>query len=669
MFKSLLICLLAVTLSTQILSQELDHEYFKENVEVYFKFRYSSKADLNELSRMISIDNVKGDTAFAYANEEQYNNFLKTGYEIKILTAPGKLIVPRMSDDPRSILDWNVYPTYEAYVSMMNQFSADHPDICQLVDVGTTVQGRHILFVKISDNVNAREAEPQFMYSSSMHGDETTGYVLMLRLIDTLLTSYGTDARLTNLINSEEIWINPLANPDGTYHGGNGTVYGATRYNANGIDINRNFPDPAAGPHPDGHAWQPETIAMKTLAENNNFILSANFHGGAEVVNYPWDTWSRLHPDNTWWMLISHLYADTAQANSPAGYMSGFNDGITNGYAWYRVTGGRQDFFTYFHHGREVTIEISDTKLLNPSLLPAHWYYNKESFLDYMENTYYGIKGLVTDTSGNIVKAKVEITGHDMDNSEIYSDSLTGAYYRMIAAGTYSLTFSADNYFPQTISNVQVSNFQSTELNVELVPNQVPVELVSFTAEVSGNNVVLNWSTATEINNRGFEVQKLQDCPAKGGILPSTQQDWEDIGFVGGNGSTLEEHFYTFTENNVKPGTYIYRLKQIDFDGSFKYSDAAEVEVDIPGGFTLEQNYPNPFNPSTSISFKIPQKSFVSLKVYNLLGSEAASLVNEEKGAGSYSIDFTATGLASGIYFYKLEAGSYIAVHKMLFLK
>ncbi len=636
MFKSLLITLLALTISSSILSQELNHNYFKENIEVYFKFHFTSKTDLNELTRMISIDNVKGDTAFAYANEEQYYNFLKTGYELRILTAPGKLIIPKMSDNPQSILDWNVYPTYEAYVSMMNQFAADHPDICQLVDAGTTVQGRRILFVKISDNVNAREAEPQFMYSSSMHGDETTGYVLMLRLIDTLLTSYGTDTRLTNLINSGEIWINPLANPDGTYHGGNGTVYGATRYNANGIDINRNFPDPAAGPHPDGHAWQPETITMKTLAENNNFVLSANFHGGAEVVNYPWDTWSRLHPDDTWWMLISHLYADTAQANSPAGYMSGFNDGITNGYDWYRVTGGRQDFFTYFHHGREVTIEISDTKTPAASSLPAYWYYNKESFLDYMENTYYGIKGLVTDTSGNPVKVKIEITGHDMDNSEIYSDSLTGAYYRMIAAGTYSLTFSADNYFPQTISNVQVNNFQSTELNVELVPNQVPVELVSFTAQVSGSNVLLHWRTATEINNKGFEVQKLQDCKI------SRLQDWEDIGFVGGNGSTLEKHTYTFSDNNVKPGTYQYRLKQIDFDGSFKYSEVAEAEVTPPGGFSLEQNYPNPFNPSTNIKFSIPEKTFVSLKVYNLLGSEIAALVHEEKQAGSYSFNFNA---------------------------
>ena len=663
MSKSLIISLFTLLLSVSVFSQELDHNYFKANTEVYFKFHFTSKTDLNELSQIISIDNVKGDTAFAYANEEQYNNFLKQGYDLIILTAPGKLIVPKMSDDPKSILNWNVYPTYDAYIAMMNQFAADHPDICQLVDAGTTVQGRHILFIKISDNVNVREAEPQFMYSSSMHGDETTGYVLMLRLIDTLLTSYGTDARLTDLVNNDEIWINPLANPDGTYHGGNNTVYGATRYNANGVDLNRNFPDPAAGPHPDGYAWQPETIIIKTLAENNNFVLSANFHGGTEVVNYPWDTWSRLHADNTWWMLISHLYADTAQANSPSGYMSGFNDGITNGYAWYRVTGGRQDFFTYFHHGREVTIEISNTKTPAASSLPAYWYYNKESFLDYIENTYYGIRGIVTDTLGNLVKAKIEIAGHEMDNSEIYSDSLTGAYYRMVAAGTYSITFSAENYFSQTISNVQAINFQSTILNIQLVPSITPVEFSSFAAVINGSIVKLEWRTATETNNRGFIIERSKKLEIR------AQNEWVNIGYVEGNGTTTESHSYSFDDEAVQPGRYLYRLKQMDFDGSFEYSNIAEAEIITPIKFVLEQNYPNPFNPSTLIKFALPVKTEVTLEVYNSIGQKIRTLVQREMESGYHQVHFDADNLPSGVYFCRLNAGRDVKTIKLILIR
>ncbi|HSD64160.1 MAG TPA: M14 family zinc carboxypeptidase [Ignavibacteriaceae bacterium] len=663
MTRSILSFLFIILLSQTILSQQLDHNYFKDNVEVYFKFRFISKTELNDLSRIISIDNVLGDTAYAYANEEEYYNFIKSGYQIEILTSPGKIIHPAMSDNILEISDWNVYPTYDAYVSLMSQFAAQYPDICQLVNAGSTVQGRQILFVKISDNVAQREVEPQFMFSSSMHGDETTGYVLMLRLIDTLLTSYGSDTRLTNLINNTEIWINPLGNPDGTYHGGNGTVYGATRYNANGVDLNRNFPDPAEGPHPDGHAWQPETITMKTLAENNNFILSCNFHGGAEVVNYPWDTWSRLHPDDSWFQLISHLYADTAQANSPAGYMDGFNDGITNGYDWYRVTGGRQDFFTYFHHGREVTIEISNTKLLNPSLLPAYWYYNKESFLDYMENTSYGIRGIVTDTSGIPVKAKIEIASHDFDNSEIYSDSVTGAYFRMISGGTYTLTFSADNYITQTITGVQAVNFQSTELNIQLVPDPTPVELSSFTAGIEAGGIQLNWSTSSEINNKGFDIERSQILKDK------NRMDWIKIGYVEGNGTTAESHFYSLIDNSINKGIYLYRLKQIDFNGTFNYSGIVQAEIVSPSVFALEQNFPNPFNPSTLIQYQIPDKEFVRLSIYDILGNEIATLINEEKNAGNYTVRFDGNKLSSGLYFYTINAGNYRASKKMLLLK
>ncbi len=186
-----------------------------------------------------------------------------------------------------------------------------------------------------------------------MHGDETTGYILLLRLIDHLLSNYGADTELTSLINNTEIWINPLANPDGTYASGNHTVFGATRGNANLVNLNRNYPDPEDGQHPDGNTWQVETLAFMDLAEEQNFALAANTHGGAEVVNYPWDTWSRLAADDDWWQMVAHEYADTAQYYSPSGYFNGFNDGITNGYAWYSISGGRQDYMNYFHHCRE----------------------------------------------------------------------------------------------------------------------------------------------------------------------------------------------------------------------------------------------------------------------------------------------------------------------------
>jgi len=323
--------ILLLLVNSFLFSQTNLSGYFDQKGEVYFKFKLDSKMILNELSTVISIDDVRDDFVYAYANEKEFNSFLKHGIAYSILKHPGDVDNVSMSSSIEEIKSWNTYPTYDAYVQMMYQFQTQYPDLCKIVDAGTTVQGRKILFAKISDNVNLDEDEPEFMYSSTMHGDETTGYVLMLRLIDSLLSSYNTNERIKYLVDNIEIWINPNGNPDGTYRSGNTTVNGATRYNANNIDINRNFPDPAAGPHPDGNAWQPETIAMMNLAQIKNFTLSANFHGGAEVVNYPWDTWSRTHPDNPWLIQLSRRYADTTHLYSPSNYMTYLNNGITNG--------------------------------------------------------------------------------------------------------------------------------------------------------------------------------------------------------------------------------------------------------------------------------------------------------------------------------------------------
>ena len=158
----------------------------------------------------------------------------------------------------------------------------------------------------------------------------------------------------------------------------------------------------------------------------------------------------------------------------------------------------------------------------------------------------------------------------------------------------------------------------------------VPVELISFTALQSENNILLEWQTATETNNSGFEIQRMKD------------QEWELIGFVPGYGTTVERHSYSFTDDNVSSGLYQYRLKQIDFDGTFIYSNIVEVEIISPSEYQLYQNYPNPFNPSTIISYQIPVSSNVTLKVYDALGNEVATLVNEFRPAGSYTFEFDA---------------------------
>jgi hypothetical protein len=186
----------------------------------------------------------------------------------------------------------------------------------------------------------------------------------------------------------------------------------------------------------------------------------------------------------------------------------------------------------------------------------------------------------------------------------------------------------------------------------------VPVELTSFSAIVNNNTVSLNWQTATELNNQGFEIEKQKES-----------NDWQKIGFVIGNGTTTEARSYSFVDKNLSAGKYQYRLKQIDFDGTFTYSNEVEVDLSLPQTFSLEQNYPNPFNPVTKISYALPSASMLELKVYNVLGQLITTLVNEEKPAGFYEVDFNAADLPSGVYIYSILAGDYVQTKKMILLR
>jgi len=195
------------------------------------------------------------------------------------------------------------------------------------------------------------------------------------------------------------------------------------------------------------------------------------------------------------------------------------------------------------------------------------------------------------------------------------------------------------------------------------VTNEVPVELLSFSSEIVDGNVVLNWSTATETNNNGFQIERKIHSPQ------SSVGNWENKGYVSGKGTTTEKTFYSYTDKNEKPGKYLYRLKQIDFDGAFSYSNEIQVEVTGPKDFALYQNYPNPFNPSTTIKFALPVKTNLNLNVYNTLGEKVAEIFNGELEEGYHEMMFNASGLSSGIYFYKIESENYSATKKLMLLK
>jgi hypothetical protein len=226
-----------------------------------------------------------------------------------------------------------------------------------------------------------------------------------------------------------------------------------------------------------------------------------------------------------------------------------------------------------------------------------------------------------------------------------------------------------------SISALQGITVTGGRLNVynavmEISSPIVPVELVSFNYELLNGSVNLNWITATEINNRGFEILRFAQ----------NNNVWENIGFVPGFGTTTEPKSYSFIDNEVSDGIYSYRLKQIDMNGQYEYSDVIEIDIKTPNKFSLEQNYPNPFNPKTNIQYAIGSRQFVTLKVYDVLGNEIATLVNEEKPAGEYEVEFNLNttsdksfrlvrNLSSGVYFYKLTAGTFSETKKMILAK
>jgi hypothetical protein len=195
------------------------------------------------------------------------------------------------------------------------------------------------------------------------------------------------------------------------------------------------------------------------------------------------------------------------------------------------------------------------------------------------------------------------------------------------------------------------------------IDNTVPVEITSFIATTNGEAVILNWRTATEDNNSGFSIERK-----------SAESEYSEIGFVPSFGTTTEPKSYSYTDSKVSAGKYTYHLKQIDFDGSYEYSPEVEVEISAPLQFSLEQNYPNPFNPNTKIFFSLAVDSKVNLKIFDVLGQEVATIVNDDLSPGTYDINFTADQLNSGVYFYRLEAigvdgSNFVDVKKMILTK
>jgi len=297
-------------------------------------------------------------------------------------------------------------------------------------------------------------------------------------------------------------------------------------------------------------------------------------------------------------------------------------------------------------------------------------------------NTIYGNWWGITIQNGTTVQAGPQPNIGNIENSDTTDDGMNIIYGNIQGSNVYDLYNNCTNDIYAQNNDWGVYDSLSIEDHifhkadnplhglVRFIPFslQIPVELTSFTAELDGNTVQLNWSTYTEKNNLGFEIERSVISNDVRNLI------WMKIGFVDGKGTTTEPQNYYFNHKELKTGAYLYRLKQIDFNGTFQYSKEVKVEIISPNEFVLEQNYPNPFNPSTKISWQSPVSGHQTLKIFDVLGNEVATLFDEYREAGRYEVEFNVAQvsrpeISSGLYLYKMTIGNFSAIRKMMLIK
>lgn len=328
------------------------------------------------------------------------------------------------------------YPTPEEIETELHNIHKAYPAITELTRIGTSVKGRGLWVMKISKNPTVDEIEPEFKYISSMHGNEITGRELMVRLIADLVRAYGKDPRITDLIDSTEIYIMPSMNPDG--------AAAARRGNGNNVDLNRDFPDFSTSDNQNTPAGrQVETQAIMQFQDRRHFSLSANFHGGAEVMNYAWDTLKDPHPDVDFVKSLAIRYANLVP------YMKSsktFPGGITNGFDWYEVNNGMQDWSIYWYNDLQYTVELSNSKWPDYSQIDGFYRANRDALVDLIAQVHGGA-GIVLETpklSGQVEVTRVSNGASVKLGRFLFSDS---EFYSVLAPGDYIFSVAAKNGF------------------------------------------------------------------------------------------------------------------------------------------------------------------------------------------------------------------------------
>uniref|UniRef100_H3CJ35 Carboxypeptidase D n=1 Tax=Tetraodon nigroviridis TaxID=99883 RepID=H3CJ35_TETNG len=480
---------------------------------------------------------------------------------------------------------YNKYYNYNDLTKRLQALVEKYPHIANLSSVGQSVEGRNLWVMRITKEPNVDSPwKPKFKYVGNMHGDETVSRQVLVYLADYLLSQYGAEPRVSELLNTTDIYIMPSMNPDGFERSTVGDCVGdhGGRGNRKQIDLNRSFPDQFGGTMTDPEDV-PEVVAVMRWIQENNFVLSGNLHGGTVVASYPFDD-SSTHDqqghysqteDDSLFRYLALVYCPEpapvmriGKPNCSDSMDETFRDGITNGAQWYDVPGGMQDY-NYLHGNcLELTFELSCCKYPLATELHKEWDLNRESLLSYIEQVHIGVRGCVKEASSGAplfnVSIMVEGIRHNLTTGKF------GEYYRLLLPGTYNITAVASGYIPMTVHNVQVTEGKSTELNFTLA-QAANTSSTAVTSETAHGATTASPSESTEtpaehqpIQPQEFRHHSYADMEL---FLRKYRSDFHSITYLYSVGRSVQGHelYVMVISDNPK------EHEQVSGEPEFKY--------------------------------------------------------------------------------------------------